>query len=195
MFRIIVKKLFFLSLIILLGSCGKKYPHALIITKTDTIELELYTDKAPVTTENFMRYCEEGRYKNSSFYRALRPDNQPDNEIKIEVLQGGLKDDYHPLMLPPIAHETTLETGILHEDGVISMARNEPGTASSEFFICIGDQPSLDYGGKRNPDGKGFAAFGRVIKGMRAVRKYQQMKTVGQYLDPPVRILDIVLIK
>jgi len=194
MIRIIFRRLFILSIIISLGSCGKQYPHALIITENDTIELELYNDKAPQTVKNFMRYCEEGRFKNSSFYRALRLDNQPDNDVKIEVLQGGLREDDHPLMLPPIAHESTMETGILHEDGVISMARNEPGSATSEFFICIGDQPALDYGGKRNPDGKGFAAFGKVIKGMDAVRKYQQMHTNGQYLEPPVRILDIILI-
>lgn len=192
MLKFTVNIILFVFLSLLTG-CSEKYPHALIITGDATIEIELYTDKAPVTTRNFMRYCLEGRYKNSSFYRTVRMDNQPENDVKIEVLQGGLRDDYHPLMLPPIKHESTKETGISHKDGVISMARNESGTATSEFFICIGDQPELDYGGRRNPDGQGFAAFGKVVKGMETVRKYGQMPAKGQYLYPPVKILDIIL--
>jgi peptidyl-prolyl cis-trans isomerase A (cyclophilin A) len=118
-------------------------------------------------------------------------DNQPKQEIKIEVIQGGLKADGHPDSLTPIAHETTAQTGILHKDGTISMARNEPGTASSEFFICIHDQPELDFGGKRNPDGQGFAAFGRVTDGMDVVREIQSLPAKGQYLAKDVKILGV----
>jgi peptidyl-prolyl cis-trans isomerase A (cyclophilin A) len=96
--------------------------------------------------------------------------------------------------LPPIAHETTTQTGILHKDGVISMARLEPGTATSEFFICVGDQPELDFGGKRNPDGQGFAAFGRVIKGMEVVRRIQQQPDKKQFLDPVIKITQFKLL-
>jgi peptidyl-prolyl cis-trans isomerase A (cyclophilin A) len=85
-------------------------------------------------------------------------------------------------------HENTEQTGILHQDGVISMVRNEPGSASSDFFICINDQPELDFGGKRNPDGVGFAAFGKVLKGMNVVRKIQTMSDDGQYLVQDVRM-------
>mgnify|MGYP006284985477 CR=1 FL=1 len=193
-----IKRLFFktlfLAVLIIGSSCENNNPHALIITETGTIEIELYIDKAPVTVSNFMQYCIDGRYKNASFYRSVRGDNQPNSEIKIEILQGGLKEDNHPNMLRPIKHESTLETGILHSDGTISMARYEPGTATSEFFICIGDQPELDFDGKRNPDGQGFAAFGKVVKGMDAVKKYWQLPTKEQYLEPPVKILDIILI-
>ena len=118
--------------------------------------------------------------------------NQPQNKIKIEVIQGGIDDTTK--MFPPIKHESTRVTGILHKDGVISMARNEPGSETSEFFICIGDQPSLDYGGMRNPDGQGFSAFGKVIKGMDVVRKIQKMHSVNQSLKPPVKIFDIILL-
>jgi peptidyl-prolyl cis-trans isomerase A (cyclophilin A) len=69
------------------------------------------------------------------------------------------------------------------------MARDGPDTATSDFFICIGDQPSLDFGGKRNPDGQGFAAFGRVVRGMDVVRKIQTAPANGQTLTPPVKIL------
>jgi peptidyl-prolyl cis-trans isomerase A (cyclophilin A) len=118
-------------------------------------------------------------------------DNQPGNDIKIEVIQGGLGDDPRGLGLPPIAHETTEQTGIKHLDGTVSMARAGPGTASSEIFICIGDQPELDFGGQRNPDGQGFAAFGRVKSGMDVVRKIQAQHAECQMLDPEIAIADI----
>jgi peptidyl-prolyl cis-trans isomerase A (cyclophilin A) len=122
-------------------------------------------------------------------------DNQPDNQVKIEVIQGGLFHDHVLDTIAPIIHESTLETGILHTDGVISMARNHPGSASTEFFICIGDQPSLDFGGKRNPDGQGFAAFGKVISGMDVARAIQALPERGQILEKQVRIREIILLK
>jgi len=122
-------------------------------------------------------------------------DNQLNNDIKIEVIQGGLGFDVEESPYPPIKHETTLETGLLHKNGTLSMARAEPGTASSEFFICIGNQPELDFGGKRNPDGQGFAAFGKVLSGMDIVRKIQQMKDERQMLINPFEIKCIGLLK
>ena len=111
------------------------------------------------------------------------------------MIQGGLFDDKLSEKLSPIEHETTEVTGILHKDGVISMARSTPGTASSEFFICIGSQPELDYNGKRNPDGQGFAAFGKVIEGMEVVRKIQNLPDKDQYLVSPVEITKIEKVK
>ena len=137
-----------------------------IVTNVGTIMLELYPEKAPVTVENFLQLVDGNAYENASFYRVVRMDNQPVNPVKIEVIQGGLRDDQLVETYETIKHETTNETGVKHLDGVISMARNEPGSASTEFFICIGDQPELDFGGKRNPDGQGFAAFGVVTDGM-----------------------------
>ena len=122
-------------------------------------------------------------------------DNQPNNEIKIEVIQGGIRFSQDRKSLPPIEHEITEKTGILHKDGVISMARSEPGTASSEFFICVGDQPELDYGGKRNPDGQGFAAFGKVIAGMDVVKKIHIQPVDEQMLDPRIQIYEIIRAK
>jgi peptidyl-prolyl cis-trans isomerase A (cyclophilin A) len=151
-------------------------------TELGSIVVELYPERAPITAANFLRYVDENRFKDACFYRVVHLNNQPNNPVKIEVIQGGLKDDEHPLSLPPIPHETTEQTGILHKHGTISMARNEPGSASSEFFICINDQPQLDFGGERNPDGQGFAAFGKVIKGMDVVKRIQSMPEEGQYL-------------
>ena len=166
-------------------------PRVLIQTDLGDILLELYLQQEPVTVRNFLRYIEENRFAEATFYRVVRMDNQPDNQIKIEVVQGGLKVDNHPFSLPPIPHESTQQTGILHTDGVISMARYEPGTASSDFFICVGDQPELDYGGRRNPDGAGFAAFGKVIRGMDVVRKIHNSPIRGQTLEPNIPILKI----
>jgi len=119
--------------------------------------------------------------------------NQPGKKVKIQVIQGGLFRDNHPDMLPPIKLETTKQTGLHHLNGTLSMARDKPNSATSEFFICIGNQPSLDYGGKRNPDGQGFAAFGRVIKGMDVVKKIQQQPSKQQMLTPQVKIDTIYL--
>lgn len=169
-------------------------PQILIKTTLGTIEVELYAKKAPVTVGNFLQYIKENRWNGASFYRTVTMQNQPHNKVKIEVIQGGLGDDTTQ-MLPPIKMETTQETGIHHLNGTISMARDKPNSATSEFFICVGKQPSLDYGGKRNPDGQGFAAFGRVVKGMTVVKKIQQQPAKGQVLTPPIRILSIQLIK
>ena len=163
-----------------------------MMTDFGTIEIELYLNKATVTVTNFLKYMDENRYEDFHFYRVVHLNNQPDNDVKIEVIQGGLGFDKHPMELPPIQHETTEKTGILHEDGTISMARLEPGTASSEIFICIGDQPELDFGGKRNPDGQGFAAFGKVISGMDIIRQIQVMPETEQML---IKVIPVTSIK
>lgn len=191
--RINLSLLIIFVFLFLLSSCGNKHPHVLIITEIGTIEVEIYTDKAPVTSDNFLQYVKERRFKGATFYRTVRMDNQPGSDVKIEVVQGGLYEDEHPAMLAPIIHESTEMSGVKHTNGIISMARYGPGTATSEFFICIGDQPSLDAGGGRNLDGVGFATFGKVVDGMEFVEQIHQMPTDGQYLNPRIRILDMIL--
>jgi len=176
------------------GAARQGNPRVVFQTGLGDITMEVYKKQAPVTAANFLRYVDKHRFKGASFYRTVRPDNQPNNAIKIEVIQGGLKDDEGHRGLPPIEHETTARTGVLHRDGTVSMARAEPGTASSEFFICIGDQPELDFGGKRNPDGQGFAAFGRVISGMEVVRRIQAQPADGQWLTPDIPITAVKLL-
>jgi len=183
-----------LLLIGLLGflSCSRtNQEKVLISTSQGEIEIEIYPGLAPVTAYNFLSLVEAGTYTNAIFYRVVTMDNQAENKVKIEVIQGGLFEDELINKYTPIVHETTTETGIKHKDGVISMARMEPGTASTEFFICVGDQPSLDSGGDRNPDGAGFAAFGKVIRGMDVVRAIQALPDQGQYLVDPVSIFEI----
>ena len=176
-------------------SAVQENPVVLIKTELGDIIVEVYLHKAPTTSKNFMRYVNENRFKDAFFYRVVRMDNQPDDDVKIEVIQGGIGFVESELRLPSIIHESTDETGLLHKDGVISMARAAPGTASSEFFICVGDQPALDFGGVRNPDGVGFAAFGKVIGGMDAVREIHGKEANGQMLKKPVRIIEVRRLK
>jgi len=176
------------SVIFLLNSCSQHNPTIIFETELGNITVELYPDKAPITANNFLQYVEENRLQEATFYRTVTLDNQPGSEVKIEVIQGGLYEDNHPDALPPIEHETTERTGILHKDGVISLARYGPGSATCEFFICVGDQPSLDFGGSRNGDGQGFAAFGKVIDGMDVVHKIHHSPANDQYLEPRIKI-------
>lgn len=191
---------------LLLGSCfnatslaqteeTNANPQVVLKTTLGAITVEIFVQEAPVTAANFLRYVDEARWDSASFYRVVRMDNQPNNDVKIEVIQGGLGFGSAEKRLPAIAHETTEQTGLLHRDGTFSMARAAPGTASSEFFICINDQPSLDFGGARNPDGQGFAVFGQVVGGMDVVRAIQRQPDEGQMLTNRVAITAVYRVK
>lgn len=164
-------------------------PLVLIRTEKGDIVVEVSLARAPVTAANFLRYVDAGLYDGSTFHRTVTLSNQPNDSVRIEVIQGGQLAAEKEF--PPIVHETTETTGLRHIDGTVSMARSEPGSAASSFFICIHDQPELDFGGRRNADGRGFAAFGRVVQGMEVVRAIQALPAIGQQLTPPVRILSV----
>ena len=166
----------------------KETTRVTIQTEHGEIELELYAKQALITVTNFLRYVQEGFYRNGEFFRTVTLDNQPANAVKIQVLQARAASDKAEKLFPPIPLERTRDTGLKHLDGTLTMARDGPDTAQDNFVICIGDQPELDFGGKRNPDGQGFAAFGKVIRGMDVVRKIYQMPAEGQLLKPPIRI-------
>jgi peptidyl-prolyl cis-trans isomerase A (cyclophilin A) len=163
--------------------------RVVIETDAGTIEVELDAARAPRTVDNFLKYVDARHYDGGRFHRTVTPANQPDNKVKIEVIQAAINAETEKVAdFAPIKLERTRDTKLSHKDGTISMARDGPDTATYEFFICIGDQPELDFGGKRNPDGQGFAAFGRVVKGMDVVKKIQQSPADGQTLKPPVGI-------
>jgi peptidyl-prolyl cis-trans isomerase A (cyclophilin A) len=164
-----------------------------IQTELGNLEVELDAQHAPVTVANFLKYVDGGHYNGGRFHRTVKrnPDNQPNNTIKIEVIQAGVNPAQSKPEFPPILLERTKTSGLKHLDGTISMARSGPDTATSDFFICLGAQPELDFGGQRNPDGQGFAAFGRVSKGMDVVRKIQQAPADRQALTPPIKIIAI----
>jgi peptidyl-prolyl cis-trans isomerase A (cyclophilin A) len=169
-------------------SQGAKPVRVRVQTSLGDIVLELDPVKAPNTTANFLKYVDAGHYDGGTFHRTVKMDNQPESDIKIEVIQAGVHPDKAKAGFPAIALERTTATGLKHVDGAVSMARGAPDSATSGWFICINDQPSLDFGGKRNPDGQGFAAFGKVVKGLDVVRKIHVAPADGQSLKPAVRI-------
>lgn len=176
------------------GMAGEEKDLIRVIIQTEKgdIEVELNAAKAPNTTANFLKYVEAKMYDGGQFHRTVKPDNQPDNQVKIEVIQAGINPAKAKEEFPAIKLERTSKTGLKHQDGTISMARDGPDSATSDFFICIGDQPELDFAGKRNPDGQGFAAFGRVVKGIEIVKKIQTAPAEGQKLSPAIKIVKIV---
>lgn len=187
----------FVSLLALaaLTACADSSPNVIFETDLGTIEVEVYLDKAPISGADFLKYVDEGLYDGQGFYRTVRPDNDP-RSMGMSLIQGGRLDG-EPLT-PPIAHEATYETGLSNSAGSISIARDAPGTGSAAyFFINIGDNNFLDFGGERNPDGQGYAAFGTVIDGMDVVKSIQAREANGksdlpvtdnQYLTQPVLI-------
>lgn len=171
--------------------------RVLLQTSLGDIELELYSEQAPVTAGNFLQLVDGGYLDGGAFYRTVSPEND-NGSPPISVIQGGIGDAEGPFA--PIVHENTGATGLRHRDGSLSMARAEVGTASTEFFICIGDQPALDYGGTRNADGQGFAVFGRVVAGMDVVyaihrspadRPADEAYFRKQLLNEPVRFISL----
>lgn len=184
------KIIFILPFFYISNLSAQKNTSCIIKTTLGEITVELFDSKAPVTVANFLKYVDAHKYYSTHFFRSVTLKNQPKDSIKIEVIQGGDVDSINEFA--PIPLETTNQTGILHTNGTISMARGKPASATSSFFICINDQPSLDFGGMRNKDGQGFAAFGKVINGMDVVKKIQQLyPEQGQYFTPKLPIISI----
>ena len=165
------------------------------VTETGTIEMEVDREHAPVTAANFLKYLDGGFYDGGSVNRAVRPDNTVRHDVEIQVIQFQIDPARRRDQFSPIAIERTTVTGLRHVDGALSMARNGPDTATASFSIVIGDQPEMDFGGRRNADGQGFAVFGRVTRGMDVVKAIQALPTGSQgpygteSLMPPIRIL------
>jgi peptidyl-prolyl cis-trans isomerase A (cyclophilin A) len=158
-----------------------------IKTTDGTIVVRLDAAHAPGTVKNFLHYVDAHTYDKTTFYRTVSRAREP--QSKIEVIQGGLNPQTSNPMIAPIKLEPTSKTGLHNTDGVISMARtSDPNSATTEFFICIGDNRFLDAGG---PLGPGYAAFGKVIRGADVVRKIQRSNANGESLTPPVQIISI----
>jgi len=166
------------------------HPRVLISTELGDIIAEIHLDKAPITAANHLRYVDAGLFDGATFFRVVTRENSfPNQDVPIEVVQCcqvAPADRF-----PPIDHETTEATGLKHLDGALSMARIRPGSAAASFSITIGEQPEMDFGGRRNADGEGFAVFGYVVSGMDVVRQIHQQPRDGQTLAPPVRVISI----
>ncbi len=181
-------------------------PVVVLETELGDITIELDSVHAPITVANFLKYVDGGFYDGGEFCRAVRPDNEVRKDAPIEVIQFRINQARRGEQFPPIPVERTSTTGLRHRDGTVSMARDvtptRPGpvTATSDVFITIGDQPSLDDTGNRSPDGEGFAAFGKVVAGADVVKRIQASPTpkdtpatpragAGQTLVPPIKII------
>ena len=164
-------------------------------TEKGTIEMEVDSLHAPATAANFLKYVDGGFYNGGSVNRSVRPDNTVRHDVEIQVIQFQIDPARRREQFPPIPIERTSVTGLRHVDGSLSMARSGPDTATASFSIVIGDQPEMNFGGRRNADGQGFAVFGRVIRGMEVVKAIQASPTgsEGPYgtetLTPPIKIL------
>lgn len=163
-----------------------------ISTGLGEIVIELDSAAAPKTTANFLYYVSHGLYDSTTFFRVCTPENESKRQVRIEVIQGGKVAEKQEAR--PVEFESTKLTGLKHIAGTISMARNGPQTATSQFFICVTDEPELDFEGSRNPDGQGFAAFGRVISGMEVVKRIQRLPEKEQMLLQPVLIISVIRI-
>jgi len=180
----------------LLVACQPKktYTNPMVVIHSfyGDIEVELYPEKAPKSVAAFLQYVDSGWYKNSFFYRVLSIDNQVTGSNPSELIQGGIyRSMVQPDSVPLIPHESTQLTGLSHVNGAVSLARLAPGTASTEFFICIGDQPRFDHGGKASDDGEGYAVFGQVVSGMENVLRIYARPEHKQLFIPPVGIINI----
>jgi peptidyl-prolyl cis-trans isomerase A (cyclophilin A) len=190
-----VKLLAFALSVLLLAAApparGARPVDVAIRTTDGTIVVRLEPARAPITVANFLHYVDARTYDGASFYRTVAKANEPN--ARIEVIQGGLNPAQPDPMIRPIALEPTSRTGLHNDDGAISMARtSDPNSGSTEFFICIGDDRFLDAGG---PLGPGYAAFGKVVRGMDVVRRIQHAHANGETLDPPVKILSITRVR
>jgi peptidyl-prolyl cis-trans isomerase A (cyclophilin A) len=180
-----------------LGCAHRTGRPELVVFETElgNIAMEVDVVHAPITGTNFLRYVDGKFYDGGMINRAVRPDNTVRHDVEVQVIQFQSDPARESEMFPPIPMERTSVTGLKHVSGVLSMARDGPDTAQASFSIVIGDQPEMDFGGKRNPDGQGFAVFGRVVAGLDVVKKIHQSHTgtSGEYatetLDPPIKIL------
>jgi peptidyl-prolyl cis-trans isomerase A (cyclophilin A) len=188
-----------LAVVLLSGTAQTPAPGRVSVvvfeTEKGAIEMEVDGVRAPVTAANFLKYVDGGFFDGGVIDRAVRPDNTVRHDVEIQVIQFQINPARRRERFPPVPMERTSATGLRHVDGTLSMARSGPDTATASFSIVIGDQPEMDFGGRRNPDGQGFAAFGRVIRGMDVVKAIQASPT-GQRgpfgtesLEPPIRIL------
>lgn len=179
------------------GSLGRRQPRVEMRTGAGIIVIAVFDARAPLSAGDFLNYVGAGAYDGGRFFRVVRPDTDRKRPPHIDVVQGGARPGSHSWA--PVKHESTAMTGLRHLDGTVSLTRDAPGTGSgNEFFVCVGAQPELDFGGHRNPDLQGFAAFGQVVAGMDVVRRIWRMEahghsaeavTVGQILTEPVPII------
>lgn len=177
------------------GSGSMPSPLVILRTEAGEMTVALALERAPLSVCNFLSYVTDGDYDGGSFFRTVVRATNTGNPNPIDVIQAATPRGSDDNLRPPVSLERTRDTGLTHRAGVISMARDGPDTATSSFFIVTQDTPGLDFGGARNPDGQGFAAFGQLIDGLEVARRIQMSPADGEeQLTPPIRILSAELI-
>jgi peptidyl-prolyl cis-trans isomerase A (cyclophilin A) len=180
---------------VLLATARQTNPLVVFQTEKGNITIEVDAVRAPLTAANFLKYVDGGFYDGGTINRAVRPDNTVRRDVEIQVIQFQIARARQRERFPPVPLERTTVTGLKHVNGAVSMARAGPDTATGSFSIVIGDQPDMDFAGKRNPDGQGFAVFGRVVRGMEVVKAVHLSPTGGpgpygtESLTPPIAIV------
>ncbi|WP_293676517.1 peptidylprolyl isomerase [uncultured Phenylobacterium sp.] len=177
---------------------AKPNPRVKIETAEGAIVVELFADKAPITVANYLKYVDRGLFTGATFYRASKPPGY--TAADYGLIQGGLQNN-PAKVLPPIAHESTIKTGLTHKtQGTISMGRHAPGSAQADWSITLGDMSYLDADPKNPKANPGFAAFGQVVEGLEVVQKIIVLPTdpnrgegamKGEMLVKPVRIMRV----
>jgi peptidyl-prolyl cis-trans isomerase A (cyclophilin A) len=172
---------------------GATEPQVRVDTALGQLVIGVFTSRAPRTAANFLRYVDGRHLDGCSIYRIVTPENQyPPPPVSTSVVQWGMGlGELSSPLFPPVAHEPTSITGLTHCDGAVSLARFAPGTGSSEFFFCLGDQPQLDFGGRRNADGAGFAVFGQVVSGEAVLAAIYARAETNHLLRRPIPIREV----
>jgi peptidyl-prolyl cis-trans isomerase A (cyclophilin A) len=156
-------------------------PQVLMKTSKGEVLIELYPDKAPRTVENFLQYVRDGFYAGTVFHRVIDRFMIQGGGFTEEMYQGG---SGRKNTRGPIALES--KNGLKNDTGWLAMARTSvPDSATSQFFINVTDNNSLNH---PQPDGHGYAVFGKVIRGMEVVNAIKGVKTrnIGPMGDVPV---------
>ncbi|MEN9569815.1 MAG: hypothetical protein RL172_1046 [Bacteroidota bacterium] len=189
-----MKKILLIFLVACLGCNSSKsnFPSITIYTSMGDIEAELYPDKAPQTVASFISYINKGFFNNAAFYRVVLLEGATP-ALNTGVVQGGVWQNPTAQNVPGIPHESTDASKLTHTDGTLSLARTTPGTASTEFFICVGDQTQYDFGNNGVGDKQGYSAFGKITRGMDIVRKIHSLPANGDQLLEKITIYKITL--
>ncbi|HVW68492.1 MAG TPA: peptidylprolyl isomerase [Steroidobacteraceae bacterium] len=167
-------------------------PRVEVVTRDFTFTIEVHAVAAPASSAYFLADVDAGLLNGSSIFRIVNLHNQPDTvPAKIEVLQMGLRET-NAAIAPVIRHEATGSTGLRHRRGTVSLARFAPGAVYHSIFVCMRDEPALDEGGARNPDGQGFAAFGSVVAGFAHLQRlFAENALSVEYPPSPTRLLTL----
>jgi peptidyl-prolyl cis-trans isomerase A (cyclophilin A) len=170
---------------------AQELPRVMIQTDVGSMEAEIDTIRSPDAAGNFLMYVDHGAYQGGRFHQTFRAERLPGGKSEIEGIQGGLNPS-RSKDIAPMALERKKDTGLSLGDKRLSVPRSGVDARASNFFIRVGRQPEL---GRLEPDGAGFTAFGRVVRGREVVDLIHTARARDHRLTPPVGILEVRRVK